>query len=245
MYWSQPALHCLCHYAEGTAMHGILKLFWMMAFERWNKKCKNLTANKHLPFQSLGNSLVRDATCRFFRWRRRAKPTRVSKIPVTNVSGTSLEVQLTPDVSRLVAMPCSCRAGNSTVYSHSKAVIGGKEFNAGEPLKSGRRCGSVVTCVVRGRSLYGLVKRFLCVVCQHHRAHNFAVVTWFRNPVYPDGDPLTVRIPMNGVDVNNINQVSVVSLYDIQPCRVLVDIDRFHDCMYMMRKEGMDTSPDF
>ena len=85
------------------------------------------------------------------------------------------------------------------------------------------------------------------MVCQHHRAHNFAVVTWFRfhNSVYPDGDPLTVRIPMNDVDVNNINQVSVVSLYDIQPCRVLVDIDRFHDCMYMMRKEGIDTSPDF
>ena len=27
-----PALHCLVHYAEGTEMHGILKLFWMMAF---------------------------------------------------------------------------------------------------------------------------------------------------------------------------------------------------------------------
>jgi hypothetical protein len=27
-----PALHCLVHYADGTKMHGILKLFWMMSF---------------------------------------------------------------------------------------------------------------------------------------------------------------------------------------------------------------------
>ena len=27
-----PALHCLVHYADGSAMHGILKLFWMMSF---------------------------------------------------------------------------------------------------------------------------------------------------------------------------------------------------------------------
>ena len=27
-----PALHCLVHYADGTALHGILKLFWMMSF---------------------------------------------------------------------------------------------------------------------------------------------------------------------------------------------------------------------
>ena len=63
-----PALHCLCHYAEGTSLHGILKLLWMMSCERFNKKCKNLTANKQLPFMSLANSLVRDATAYFHRW---------------------------------------------------------------------------------------------------------------------------------------------------------------------------------
>ena len=63
-----PAIHCLCHYAEGSALHGILKLLWMMSFERFNKKCKNLTANKQLPFMSLANSLVRDATAYFHRW---------------------------------------------------------------------------------------------------------------------------------------------------------------------------------
>jgi hypothetical protein len=27
-----PALHCLCHYADGALMHGILRLYWMMSF---------------------------------------------------------------------------------------------------------------------------------------------------------------------------------------------------------------------
>ena len=27
-----PAFHCLCHYGDGALMHGLLRLFWMMAF---------------------------------------------------------------------------------------------------------------------------------------------------------------------------------------------------------------------
>ena len=64
----KPALHCLCHYALGTKAHGILRWLWMMAFERFNKKCKNLTSNKKLPFESLANSLVRDSTACYHRW---------------------------------------------------------------------------------------------------------------------------------------------------------------------------------
>ena len=67
-----PAVHCLCHYADGADLHGLLRLLWMISFglfvrihfllnlyvisfnfnfsERFKKKCKNLTANKHLPF---------------------------------------------------------------------------------------------------------------------------------------------------------------------------------------------------
>ena len=80
-----PAIHCLCHYADGAELHGLLRLLWMISFgtclivllllnlyehyslvaERFNKKCKNLTANKHLPIASLTNSLVRDGTSRY------------------------------------------------------------------------------------------------------------------------------------------------------------------------------------
>ena len=62
---------------------------------------------------------------------------------------------------------------------------------------------------------------------------------WFPLPTYPDGDPLTVKIDLRGVDVNNVGVGTVVSLFDIQPSRVLVDIDQH--CMYMMRMEGLDS----
>ena len=38
-----PALHCLCHYGDGATLWVLLRLLWMMHFERYNKKCKNLT----------------------------------------------------------------------------------------------------------------------------------------------------------------------------------------------------------
>ena len=120
--------------------------------------------------------------------------------------------------------------------------IGGKQFNAGEELIRGRRCGSVVTSSIAGWSRYGLVKQFLRVVCRCLHFHDFAVVTWFPRPTYPDGDPLTVRVDLDGVvpDVNNMNDVDVVSLYDIEPSRVSVGHDRVHNCMFMMRMEGLD-----
>ena len=38
-----PALHCLVHYSDATAMHGVLKMFWMMSFGT----CHTRTATYH------------------------------------------------------------------------------------------------------------------------------------------------------------------------------------------------------
>ena len=205
--------------------------------ERWNKKCKNLTSNKNLPFQSLANSLVRDATARFFRWRRGETPTRHSKAPKTEVDGVAKVIDVP---AQRIQLPCVCRVQQSTIYSHSTAVIGGKRFNAGNSLSPGQRCGSVITTVRGGRSVYGLVKKFVRVLCRCLVFHDFALVTWFPLPVYPDGDPLTVRVDLGGIDINNIAAIDVISLNDIQPSRIAVDIDRGSDCMYMMRMDGLD-----
>ena len=89
-------------------------------------------------------------------------------------------------------------------------------------------------------TVYGLVKQFVRVICDCPRVHDFAVVTWLPRPIYPDGDPLTVRIDLNGRDVNTMNNLDVCSLNDIQPCRTIVLIDRTKDCLYMMRMEGLD-----
>lgn len=213
--------------------------------ERFNKKCKNLTANKHLPFQSLANALVRDETARFFRWKRKAKVTRAIKVPVTEFTGKFKSVDVCDDVLRSIQkyIRCGCRSNHCSCYEYTMALIGGKRFNGGERLRIGSRCGSVVTMVKDGRSVYGLVKKCYRVVCECNIAFDFVVVTWFPFPDYPDGTPLYVRIVLNGANVNILTELSIVPLFDIQPSRIGVEIDRDRDCMIMLRMEGVDTMP--
>ena len=143
---------------------------------------------------------------------------------------------------RNISLSCDCPAGRCNFFQHSMAYIGGKKFNAGQQLIRGQRCGSVVTSTIDGRSLYGLVKQFLRVICECPQIHDFATVTWFPRPSYPDGDPLTVKVDLDGVpDVNNMDDVDIISLYDIEPSRVAVGHDEVHNCMSMMGMEGIDT----
>ena len=268
-----PAVHCLCHYADGAEKHGLLRLLWMINFgmdvfflcyykfytfyyiysyydvhtERYNKKCKNLTANKNNPIVSLGNALVRDGTARYFRWRKRAVTTRADKIPVTELTGFS-KLEDIPDCYHNAIqshLRCGCRIQHCTTYAYKMGNIGGKKFNAGELLRVGRRCGSVVTMVSGVESVYGLIKRFYRVNCQCHTFIDFAIVTWFPSPHYPDRDPLTVEIGVRGLDVNNITQMSVVPLSYIQPSRIAVELNNMHQKMYMLRIEGIDSNPVF
>lgn len=159
------------------------------------------------------------------------------------VCGVSKMTTLHRGVARRMRLSCGCRAESCSAFAHSQATIGGKRFNAGERLLRGRRCGSVITAVIGGRSVYGIVKKFNRVFCSCRRVHDFAVVTWFPRPTYPDGDPLTVKIELAGVvDVNNINTVSVIALNDIQPSRVLVEINTENHYMFVMRMEGLDRN---
>ena len=171
--------------------------------------------------------------------------TRRSKVPTTSVTGKCKMIAVDADVSGGMQpyLQCDCRVTHSTVYVHKYAEIGGKRFNAGETLRVGVRCGSVFTLVRDGRSMYGLIKSFFRVQCGCRMFTDFAYVTWFPTPCYPDGDPLTVRIVLNGLDINNIPDKHIVSLNDIQPSRICAEIDTVHDCMIMMRMEGIDTMP--
>ena len=98
----------------------------------------------------------------------------------------------------------------------------------------------MIVRVTDGRSVYGLVKKFIRVVCDCVRARDFVVVTWLPRPVYPDRDPLTVRIDLGGVNVNRMNNQTVSSLNDIQPSRVIVGVDTVNNCLNMMRIDGYD-----
>ena len=235
-----PALHCLCHYGDGAAVWGILKLLWMICFERYNKKCKNLTSNKKFPFRSLSHALIRDATARYYRWRQGYPATRTPKLIETKCCGSSKRADLTRTTLNKFDLLCDCDIIDCDSVAYNGAIIGGKRFTPNECLVPGKRCGSVIIKLIRGRSVYGLVKQFVRVICDCPRVHDFAVVTWLPRPIYPDGDPLTVRIDLNGRDVNTMNNLDVCSLNDIQPCRTIVLIDRTKDCLYMMRMEGLD-----
>ena len=190
---------------------------------------------------------MRDGTARHFRWRRATEATRVDKIPVTLLTGKSKLVELSGDIKDSVQsfMRCGCRIDHSAVFMHTSGKIGGKRFNPGENLSVGKRCGSVVTMVNNDMSVYGLIKKFYRVVCACAHFNEFAIITWFPHPNYPDRDPLTVEIPIRGVNINDIPQMNVIPLYNIQPSRVGVEIDDSHGVMYMLRMEGIDTNPLF
>ena len=194
---------------------------------------------------SLANALVRDGTARFFRWKRGAKTTRVYKVPVTQLCGDGKMESIPHHFHRAVQtyLQCGCRLCHCVSYRHTAARIGGKRFNSGERLCAGMRCGSVVTMIRGGRSVYGLIKKLYRVRCRCHLSVDFAFVSWFPPPVYPDGDPLTIKIVLGGMDINNIVGVNVVPLFDIHPSRIAVEIDGDNDCMYMLRIDGTDTMP--
>ena len=238
-----PAVHCLCHYGDGAALWGLLCLLWMMHFERYNKKCKNLTSNKKFPFASLSNALVRDATARYYRWRRSDPASTNDKSIRTELCGDGKPFFLCRTLSNQIKLKCNCRltTGLCSISSHLTARIGVKRFTAGERLTPGGRCGSVMIRVVNGRSVYGLAKKFVRVICDCVHIHDFVIVTWLPPPVYPDGDPLTVHIHLgDGVDVNAMTNQTVSSLNDIQPSRVIVG---FLDdsCLNVMRIDGTDN----
>lgn len=122
------------------------------------------------------------------------------------------------------------------------------QFTAGEPLRGCRmkewnnpRCGSIFTAKIDGRSLYGKILRFVRVVCSNFgTVTELAVVEWFPEPVYPDGDPLLVRIDQ---DNEPADAPKVLYLYEIDPSRVLYEIDG--SSIYMMRVEGLDQTHEF
>ena len=117
------------------------------------------------------------------------------------------------------------------------AHILGKHFKAGE--WGSFRCGSVITCVMNGRSLYAKVNRFITV--EDDNCEGYASVTWFGVPEYPFENPLVVKCSEEepGDLVDELG--SVIRITQIDPSQVMVErsVDRMH--CFMMRDSGFDT----
>lgn len=133
-----------------------------------------------------------------------------------------------------------CNVDCLSVTYFSVVYIMGVHFRAGEWAAEGgsSRCGSVVTTVVGGRSLYARVRMFVRV----HRddSPGYALVDWFSEPEYPTGTPLVVRVKGDGSEIDS-DRGSVISITSIDPSRVIVEPDGDH--FYMMRGSGYDTVP--
>ena len=143
------------------------------------------------------------------------------------------------------------------------AYILNVHFRAGE---WGKRpwCGSVITCVLDGRSLYARVNRFLhvegdktpgyaSVSCtpnpnrflhvEGDKTPGYASVSWFSKPVYLLDNPLVVQVTDDG-DELLARYGCILRLGQIDPSRVMVELPRPPSVhYYMMRDTGYDTRP--
>ena len=125
-----------------------------------------------------------------------------------------------------------------SVKAFSVAHIMGTHFRAGE-WGHKERCGSVVTTVVRGQSLYVRVLAFLKV--RGETCPGYAVVNWFAVPEYPFFNPLVVRVGDDGSHLNETLGV-VIKITSIDPSQVIIGRDETNVVSYyMMRSSGYDT----
>ena len=85
--------------------------------------------------------------------------------------------------------------------------------------------------------LYGKVLKFFSHICVNSNGL-YAYVQWFNMPDYPfEGTPLVVRVRDNSQSLGS----SVVSIFDIDPSRVILERSDGELCYYMCRLEGFDT----
>ena len=123
---------------------------------------------------------------------------------------------------------------------HKRAKVCGVLFTSGESIKGVKRCpsdkmlrcGSIITLVKGGRSLYAWVIKFLSFD-RIHLAH----VRWLPIPEYPCGNPIVVLLRTGG---RLPNRSCTVDLTDIDPSRVAILHENRH-CSYPMRLTGIDT----
>ena len=123
----------------------------------------------------------------------------------------------------------------SRVMTFPICWILGEHFRGGEWGR--RRCGSVVTCIRRGRSRYCVVKSFLRV-----QEKAFARVVWLSVPMYPYApNKLVVRVRML-TDVEQTRYPAVIPIEHIEPTSVGVILDPDNIHYYMLREKGVDRT---
>lgn len=130
--------------------------------------------------------------------------------------------------------------GMLSVSEFKIAYILNVHFKAGE-WGNTPWCGSVITCVIGGRSLYARVDRFLKV--EDDDCPGYASVEWFSPPTYlfDTSIPLGVCVTEDGRGVDVEVGTSMIRITQIDPSPVIVEWERVNRRCYMMRDSGYDT----
>ena len=124
-----------------------------------------------------------------------------------------------------------------SIHEFKVAHILGKHFRAGE--WGSFRCGSVITCVMEGCSLYARVNRFLKV--DNDDCEGYASVTWFGIPNYPFVIPLVVKCSKSEPDHLVDELGCIIRVTQIDPSQVMVERSIYRTHCFMMRDSGFDT----
>ena len=209
-----PIFHHFVHYGEYTWTHGMIRLYWMMVFERFNKHIKGLCRNRDAPEVHLSNSVRQDVAARYislveselYDTSKDPHHQCVLSVPLRNFNLTRKHLG---DLRYL-----GCNVNCLSVELFSVCHVMGIQFRSGEWGKK-TRCGSVVTTVsADAQSLYCRVECFVKVTGE--RSPGYAIVKWFSEPRYPYRIPLVVSVTDDG-SVLDDKLGSVIRITDIDP----------------------------
>ena len=254
-----PALHHFVHYGQYTMSHGPLYQYWMMIFERcvkllpfvfllcqhhvphvcrFNKHIKNLCRHNDSPEENLSNTVRHDVSARFVTLLESEAHYDVTKdvhhrCILSGRRGSRFE--LTPNNLADLRMMSPC-ADRFSIMPFLICHVMGIHFRAGEWGK--QSCGSVITTVVDGQSLYAAVLGFVKV--SGDPSSGYAVVNWFSKPEYPFKVPLVVKVTEDGSDLEDVLG-TVIRIDTIDPSRIMIGTDTVEGVFYMMRDSGYDT----
>jgi len=206
---------------------------------RYNKHVKNLVRDKSHPEVHLSHSAANDIATRFLTLAEsgmydiKADPCHICVLSVPK----AYYVPSLREVADLRMLGVGVDSLSVTAFA--VAHIMGVHFRAGE-WDHHPRCGSVVTCVINGRSLYARVHRFLQV--DDDDSPGYASVSWFDSPLYPFDVPLVVRVKYDGSALD-AKIGTIIPITSIDPSQVVIEPLTDNDSSYMMRESGYDTVP--
>ena len=215
---------------------------------RFNKHIKGLVKNPQMPEINLAFASTRDTAAQYQSLKlsgteeageHRSRP-RPSLPHGCVLWGRESFYDLTRnEVVDLRICGCDIDDLSMAVTSYPIAYIMGVHFRSGEWDKH-PWCGSVITCVLDGRSLYARVNAFIYV--DGDECPGYASVTWFSEPSYLLGGrtPLVVRVELDGSDIDR-QYGSILRITQIDPSQVIVEPDPDNECYMMMRDSGYDT----